>query len=84
MPASTNARPLPLPAPCPQFLRWTAPVDGFVIAYACSDVFQASLNVIGDGKDADGAPIVNGTLGCGGVFDSCSDPNLDVPDSQLV
>ena len=63
---------------------WTAPFAGFLTTYACSSSFGASLTVIGDGKDADGAPIINGTLGCGGVFESCSDPNLLVPDSQLV
>jgi len=47
-------------------------------------VFQASLTVYGNGTDADGAPIVNGNLGCGGVFEGCNDPNLRDPDSQLM
>ncbi|KAL4420513.1 hypothetical protein ABPG75_010169 [Micractinium tetrahymenae] len=66
------------------YYKWTAPGAGFVTVYACSDKFLASLTVLGNGTDADGQPIVNGNLGCGGVFDSCSAPGLSDPDSQLV
>jgi len=70
--------------PLPQYYRWTAPYAGFLTASACSDKFQASLTVYGNGVDADGKKIVNGNLGCGGVFRSCKDPNLKDPDSQLM
>lgn len=47
-----------IPSPLPlQFLKWVAPSAGFLNAYACSDAFEASLTIIGDGNDADGKPI---------------------------
>ena len=73
-----------LPAFLAQFYRWTAPSAGFLTVYTCSDAFESMLTVYGDGVDADGKPIKNGNLGCGGVFRNCKDPNLKDPDSQLM
>ena len=38
-----------------QFYKWTAPFAGFLTAYVCSNDFLASLVVLGNGVDADGA-----------------------------
>lgn len=38
-------------------MKWVAPSAGYLNAYACSDVFEASLTIIGNGRDADGKPI---------------------------
>ena len=67
-----------------QFFKYTVPAEGYLTVQACSDVFDASVTVYGDGTDADGAPVSNSSLGCGGVFNGCSDPNLLDPDNQLV
>ena len=68
-----------------QYHKYTVPFDGTVVILACSDAFQATLTVIGNGEDADGLPITNGTLICG-YFDSCSTDNPDLfdPTSQTV
>ncbi|PSC72081.1 hypothetical protein C2E20_4611 [Micractinium conductrix] len=66
------------------FYKWTAPFAGFLTAYVCSNDFLASLVVLGNGVDADGKRIVLGNLGCGGVYRSCTDRNLNDPDSQLI
>ena len=67
-----------------QYFKWTAPYDGDLTVYTCSNVFEASLTVLGNGTDADGLDIVNGNLGCGGVFDSCSADIISDPDTQLM
>ncbi len=41
-----------------QYYKWTAPFDGYLTAYTCSDAFEAVLTVLGNGTDADGSPIV--------------------------
>ena len=71
--------------PPSQLLKYTVPHDGTVNIQACSDEFQTTLTVIGNGEDADGLPITNGTLICG-YFDSCSSDNPDLfdPTSQTV
>ena len=58
--------------------------DGFLTTQVCSDVFAASFSIYGNGVDADGKPVVNGLLGCGGDFINCADPALKDPDSQLT
>ena len=58
--------------------------DGYLTTTVCSDVFAASFNIIGNGTDAAGDPVVMGSLGCGGDFINCADPALQDPDSQLT
>ena len=61
------------------------PFTGVVSIQACSNAFQATLTVVGNGVEEDGTPIVNGNLICG-YFDSCSTDNPDLldPTSQTV
>lgn len=42
------------------------------------------MAIFGDGVDADGNPITLSNLGCGGVFEGCSDPNLFNEDNLLL
>ncbi len=67
-----------------QYFKWTAPADGYLTAAACSNLFQVALTVIGNGTDAEGEPVINGNLGCGGVPENCADPNLLDPEFALV
>lgn len=66
-------------------MKYTVPFTGVVSIQACSDAFQATLTVVGNGEEEDGTPIVNGTLICG-YFDSCSADNPDLldPTSQTM
>ena len=67
-PSSTHL----LPLTSLQFYKYTAPADGIVIPWACSDVFNATLSV----DDA------TGDLNCIGPFNGCDDPQISNPDSQ--
>jgi hypothetical protein len=75
----TSCPPSPL-----QYYKYTVAADGYLTTQVCSDVFAASFSIYGNDTDADGLPVVDGLLGCGGDFINCSDPALDDPDSQLT
>jgi hypothetical protein len=91
LPADKNRHPnhqpthtLPLCTHNLQYYKYTVAAEGFLTVQACSDVFSASFSIYGNDTDADGLPVVNGLLGCGGDFINCTDPNLLNPDSQLT
>lgn len=76
--------PLASPAGLPQYYKYTAATAGFLTTTVCSNTFEASFNIIGNGTDAAGDAVVMGSLGCGGDFIDCSDPALTDPDSLLT
>ena len=63
-----------LPMTSLQFYKYTAPADGVVIPWACSDGFNATLSV-DDGT---------GDQNCIGPFNGCDDPQISNPDSQTT
>ena len=67
-----------------QFYKYTASADGFLTVSACSDVYAVGFTIYGNDTDADGLPVINGVLACGGDFLNCADPALSDPDSQTT